>query len=213
MAVTIFILGIALVCVVFLRLRSDGAFQESEKLLSEARKKAVKMINDANGRAIDIINKANLSADIASNTFNQQISHIASMQIKEFEKDSSNFIKLHHQMLLDLKSKNIELFHSLSKDIETNTVGEINNFKVSMENLTSESQNLVRKKINADYEAAKKEIENYKNEEFRKIEDQIYALLEKVSNLALGKTISLSDHEDLILKSLEKAKKEGTFSV
>lgn len=213
MIAAIFILALALVVVVFHKTRksADETLKENTHLLDEARKTAAKMIDDANSRAIDIINKANLSSEIASSTFNQQISHIASSQIKKFEKDSADFMNLYHQILLELKSKNIEMFQSLSKNIETDTIGEVKNFKDSMENLTLSSQNLVREKIKADYETAQKDIENYKNEELKKIDGQIYSLLERISNLVLGKTVSLSDHEDLILKSLEIAKKEGVF--
>lgn len=213
MAAAIFILALALVIVVFHKTRksTDETFKENAHLLDEARKTAAKMIDDANSRAIDIINKANLSAEIASSTFNQQISHIASSQIKKFEKDSMDFMNLYHQILLELKSKNIEMFQNLSKNIETDTMGEVKNFKESMENLTLSSQNLVREKIKADYQTAQKDILNYKNEQLRKIDSRIYYLLERISNLVIGKTINLSDHEDLILKSLEKAKKEGMF--
>lgn len=215
MAATIFVLSLALVGVVFYLTRTIKKLHSSQgspDLLDEARQKAVKMIDDANSKAMDIINKTNLSTDIASDNFNQEVKRIASLQIKEFEKATSDFLKLYTQVLQDLKSKNIEVFQNVSKDIETNTTAEIKNFTESMQELTTSSEKLVKKKIDADYSSVKKEIENYKEEEFKKVDQQIYELLEKVSKLALGKALNLSEHEDLIEKSLEKAKKEGVFS-
>ena len=214
MILAIFILSVALVGVAFYsihsinKLRSSGS---SSDLLDSARQKAVKMIDDANNKAIDIINKANLSSDITSDNFNQEIKRIASLQIKEFEKTTSDFMKLYTHVLQDLKSKNIEVFQNISKDIEVNTMGEIKNFTQSMEELTVSLQKLVRKKIDTDYTQAKKEIKDYKEEELKKVDRQIYELLEKVSRLVLGKALSLSEHEALIEKSIEKAKKEGMF--
>ncbi|MBI4089084.1 MAG: hypothetical protein HY424_00045 [Candidatus Levybacteria bacterium] len=219
---TIFILAIALVGIVFYFSHilkkhysslnaKDENIKNNADLLDVTRQKAVKIINEANNRAIDIINKASLSTDIASHNFNQQIAHITSLQIKEFEKDSSDFIKLYNKILQDLKSKNIEIFQNISKDIEVDAMGEIKNFKNSLEKLTIASEDLVKKKIDANYEAVKKRIENYKQEKLRKIDDEIYVLLEKISKLVLGKALNLSEHEDLILKSLEKTKKEGVF--
>ena len=81
-----------------------------------------------------------------------------------------------------------------------------------MEDITVSSEKLVKKKIDSDYYSLRQEIQSYKEEKLKKIDQDIYELLEKVSSLVLGKAISLSEHEDLIEKSLEKAKKEGVFS-
>src|SRR3989344_1660268 len=110
-----------------------------------------------------------------------------------------------------IKAKNIEVFQNVSKDIEINTTEEIKNFKESMQKLTTLSQEEVKKKIDTDYEVLKKEIADYKKEELQKIDSGIYELLEKISKIVLGKALSLADHEGLIEKSLEKAKKEGVF--
>ncbi len=212
----IFILSIALAAVVFYFGHIIKKQQINDILgnrnFSDARQKATEIIDEANNKALDILSKTNLSTDIASENFNQEIKRIASSQIKEFEKATADFMKLYAQILQDLKSKNIEVFQNVSKNIEINTLGEIESFKESMEKLTSSSEKLVRKKIDIDYVTVRKEIEDYREMELKKIDQEIYELLEKVSKLVLGKAVSLSEHEDLIQESLEKAKKEGVFS-
>ncbi len=222
MAAAILILALALITVVFYLSRitknlhanlnmKDEALQKNANLLDEARIKALNLIDDANNKALDIINKVTLSTDIASENFKEDLSRVSSLQIKEFEKATADFTALYSQILQDLKTKNIEVFQNVSKDIEVNTTDEIKNFKESMQKLTVLSQKEVKKKIDSDYKNSKKEIENYKKEELQKIDQGIYELLEKVSKLVLGKALSLSEHEDLIQKSLQKAKKEGAF--
>ena len=222
MAATIFILAAALIAAVFYlsritkNLRSslnvkDETFQKDEDLINEARIKAVRMIDDANNKALDIVNKITLSTDISSEKFKENLSRVSSSQIKEFEKATSDFIKVYSQTLRDLRLKNIEIFQNVSKDIEINASEELKDFKESMEKLTVLSQKEVKKKIDTDYETARGEIESYKKEELSKNDSNIYGLLEKKSKLVLGKALSLSEHEDLIEKSLEKAKKEVGF--
>lgn len=222
MVVAILILAVALAAIVFYLSRitknlhanlnmKDEAFQKKADLLDETRTKALNLIDDANNKAMDIINKVTLSTDVASESFKEDLSRVASAQIKEFEKATSDFTRIYSQILQDLKTKNIEVFQNVSKDIEVNTNAEIKNFKESMQKLTTLSQKEVRKKIDTDYESLKNEIEIYKKEELEKIDSEIYELLEKISKLVLGKALSLSEHEDLIEKSLEKAKKEGVF--
>lgn len=221
MAAAILILALILVAIIFYLLKAkilhadsgmkDDAFQKNADLLSETRIKALRIMDDANNQALDIVNKATLSTDSASENFKSEISHASSAQIKEFEKVTSDFIALYSKVLQDLKIKNIELFQNISKDIEVNTAEEIKNFKETMQKSTSSFQNEVKKKIDADYEISKKEIESYKKAELAKIDSEIYRLLEKMAKIVFGKTISLSEHEDLIEESLEKAKKEGAF--
>lgn len=222
MIASILILALALVAIVFYLARltktlhanlnlKDEAWQKNENLLDAARIKAVKIIDDANNQALDIINKVTLSTDVSSENFKQDLLRISSAQIKEFEQATSDFTKIYSQILQDLKTKNIEVFQNVSKDIEVNTMGEIRSFKESMQKLTTFSQKEVRKKMETDYDAARKEIEDYKKEELQKIDSGIYELLEKISKLVLGKALNLSEHEDLIEKSLEKANKEGIF--
>lgn len=214
MAASIFALSIALIVVVFYFsriIKNNHQPQETGNQTNEARQKIIKIIDETNSKAIDILSKTDLSTNISSDNFNEQIKRITSLQIKEFEKNSSDFINLYNQVLQDLKSKNIEVFQNVSKNIELSAAEEIKNFKDSVEKLTFSSQKMVERKINEDYKALRTDIDNYKKEELRKIDDNIYNLLEKISKLALGKTLNLSDHEDLIQKSLEKAKREGVF--
>ena len=212
MLLAIFILSVALLVAVFYITQSlKKIHSPSTRDDESSRQKVARIIDDANNKAIDIINKANLSSDITSDNFNQEIKRITSLQIKEFEKATSDFLKLYTQVLQDLKSKNIEVFQNVSKDIEITTAEEIKNFISSMEELTVSLQKLVKKKIDSDYIEAKKEIKDYKEEELKKVNQGIYELLEKVSRLVLGKALSLSEHEALIEKSLEEAKKEGIF--
>jgi len=215
MVVSIVILALGLVVVaVYLSKLTKTLHNDSgakNATLEEARIKAIKIIDDANNQAVDIISKATLSTDLSAQNFKEDLATASSDQIKKFEKATSDFTNMYTKTLQDLRTKNIEVFQNISKDIETNTMDEVKNFKESMKRLTTLSQKEVKRKIEADYEAARKEIESYKKEELGKIDLKIYEFLGKVSKLVLGKAISLSEHEDLIEKSLEKAKKEGVF--
>lgn len=221
MAAAILILVLILIVIIFYLLktriphtnsgRKDDVFQKNADLLSETRIKALKIIDDANNQALDIVSKITLSTDSASENFKSEISRASSAQIKEFEKVTSDFIALYSKILQDLKIKNIELFQNISKDVEVSATEEIKNFKDAMQKSTSSFQNEVKKKVDADYEISKKEIESYKKAELAKIDLEIYRILEKMAKIVFGKTISLSEHEDLIEESLEKAKKEGVF--
>jgi hypothetical protein len=190
----------------------DKTLQNGSDLLDDARVKAAKIIDEANSKALDIISKTTLSADISAENFKQEISRNSSAQIEEFEKTTANFTKIYSQILQDLKVKNVELFQNVSKDIETNTIDEVKSFKESMEKLTTLSQKEIKKKMDTDYESSRREIEEFRKVELDKVNAEVYEVLEKTAKIVLGKAINLSDHEDLITKSLERARKEGVFN-
>jgi F0F1-type ATP synthase membrane subunit b/b' len=54
-------------------------------------------------------------------------------------------------------------------------------------------------------------LENYKKEKIKEIDERIFQLLVDITKKVLGKAIDLSTHEELVIKALEKAKKENFF--
>lgn len=179
--------------------------------MDDAHQKAAKIIDEANSKAFDIVAKANLSLDASSAKFNEQALITASQQVKEFKKTTAEFTGIYNRILQDLKLKNIEVFQNVSNDIEKGALEEIKSFRESVERLTISSEDLVKKKIDSDYKIVKQEISAYKENELKKIRDSIYELLEKISKITLGKALNLSDHEDLVIESMEKAINEGVF--
>lgn len=55
---------------------------------------------------------------------------------------------------------------------------------------------------------AEKEIETYKSENLKSIDEGIYQILTEIAKKTLGKIIDTSTHEELVIQALEKAKKE-----
>lgn len=219
MTIAILVLAITLVIIVFYLskitkiIHGNTNFQNDIDPLYDAKTKAIKIIDDANNKAIDIVSNVTLSKNTALENFKQEIAHVAAIQTEEFEKATSEFTKSYFQTLQELKIKNIEAFQNVSKDIEMNSAEEIKNFKESLQKITTSSQNEVQKKIETEYLIAKKEIDDYRREGLEKTSAKIYEILEKTAKIVFNKAINLSEHEDLIIKSLETAKKGGLFGI
>lgn len=59
---------------------------------------------------------------------------------------------------------------------------------------------------------AEKEVEEYKKNKLIKVDSQIREIVIAAAREVIGRAISLSEHEDLVTKALEKAKKEQIFT-
>lgn len=224
LVITIFILAstIIVLTIYFLRMikklqseiQARSKDETSKKILSlseETRNKAIRIIDEANSKALDIIQRAHLFSGISNDYFNDELKAVTERKLHVFEKTTEDFIKVYQTVLNELKLKNVEILQNVSKNIEDTTLEEIKKFKSIIEKETIASQNLVKKKIDYEYSLAKKDIEVYKQSELKIVDEKIYEILETISKLVLGKAIQLSEHEDLIIESLAKAKKEGMF--
>lgn len=57
-----------------------------------------------------------------------------------------------------------------------------------------------------------KEAEEYRQNKLKKVDEQIREIVQSAAKEVIGRAISLSEHEDLVTKALEKAKKDRIFT-
>lgn len=63
-------------------------------------------------------------------------------------------------------------------------------------------------KIQEKLAQADKEIETYKQEQFKEVQEKIYRVIGEISKKTIGRSIDVSTHEELVMNALEKARKD-----
>lgn len=170
---------------------------KSDHILEEAREKAIK-----------IIANANLFEDSTKKIFDQELKRTTESQIKTLEKLSYDFLNAFQKELIGLKDNNIKMMETVSKDIEVSVIAELKDYREILKKETYDSQKIVEDKIEEAFRNAQKEISDFKTDRLKIVEDQIYEIIQNVSKIVLGKSLSLQEHEQLVIDALEKAKKE-----
>ncbi len=215
LVIGIFILSVALIFLVFSYSKTVQKIhsyrREDEHLKSQMHKKADEIIEEARQKANKILADAHFIEDKERLAFNENLHASSTNQIKDFEKVSQDFLKAYQNELDIIKGNTIQVLKNISKDIEKDTLFEIKDFKEILKKDTFASQKIVEEKIEDAYKRVEKEIENYKKERLQRVEENIYKTLQEVSKLVLGKTLSLQDHENLIIDALNQAKKENAI--
>ena len=56
-----------------------------------------------------------------------------------------------------------------------------------------------------------RELEEYKKQRLKEADKTVNKIVQKVSQEVLGKSLSMEEHHDLIINSLEKSRVEGVF--
>ncbi len=174
---------------------------------NQAHKKASLILQDARNKGIKIISEANVSQDLLKKAFEEELKKVSLDQGKEIKTISEELLKVYQKELTDLKQNNIKIISNISKDIESSTRAELEDFKEILKKETFASQKIVEGKIEQDYQIVEKKLQAYEAERIKKIEDHIYNIIQNVSKEVLGKTLSLQEHEQLVIDALEKAKR------
>ena len=99
----------------------------------------------------------------------------------------------------------------MTKDIESDVLADFNEFRASLEKETINSEKFVKEKIDEEYLILQKELEGYKKEQYRKIDQDIYKILYRVSEMVMSQGIPFDKHKQLVLEALDRAKKEQVF--
>jgi len=188
---------------------TNQIYDKESEVLKNARSKAETIINEAILKAQEIITNSNNLNSQSKKTLDEAFETLMKHQTGYFEKASQDFLEEYKNELEILKQKNIEILKNTSKSIEEDTLKEVEDFDSIIEKETIGSQKIVQEKIEKDYARVQKEVDEYKVQMINKVDEQIYKIIQEVSKLVLGKSLSLQEHEQLIIDALDQAKKDG----
>lgn len=88
---------------------------------------------------------------------------------------------------------------------------EISRFKSELEEKVVITESAAEKVLAEQYDEVKAEIERYKASKIAQIDSTAREILIQVTKSVLGKSLDLRAHEELVIKSLEDAKRQNLF--
>lgn len=186
----------------------DKINEKETDLLEDARRKGAEIIESASLKGQSIISSSESISENSKNLLTSSTNQLVKDQSALFEKTSQGFLEEYKKMLDAIKNTTLELSTKASKDIEMDTIKELKDYDSILAKETFEGQKIVEQKIEEEFSQTQKQVNEYKTQMLKKIENDIYEILKNVTKEALGKALPLADHEQLILEALEKAKKE-----
>ncbi len=170
--------------------RIDTNYHE---VVDNALTKERKILEDATDEADEIIS----GAQYISQSSREAIHDALRVMILDIQKEageiSHNFNITYANSLKQLTAESLGDFQQISKELQTDLELQIKTFRETL------LPNL------------EKELETYKQTRLQQTEKMIASIVQRVSQEVLNKSLSLSDHQTLIIEALEKSKKEGLF--
>jgi tetrahydromethanopterin S-methyltransferase subunit G len=129
-----------------------------------------------------------------------KISQIAEFSLKA-QAEISSQTKIE---ISKLKEKSLEAQNLFLKDIKN----KIEEFSQNLRREILKIRISIGESLKKRAAETEKEIEDYKNEKLKEIDEKIYRMIGEVAKKTIGKAIDLSTHEELVMEALRKAKKE-----
>jgi len=179
--------------------RSSGT-AEANKIIAEAQSNATAIIRNAHLKAQEIIQ----SGDIFSKEYKQNF-QASLMQILELEK------KQYQQIAANVESESGKVLSEMSTGLKTQVSSEMKEFHNAMTSETAKVQDALSKGVQGAYREVQKQVEGYRNQMIMEVNSKIWKVVSDATKKSIGEALSREQHEKIIVKALEEAKKQNVF--
>ena len=176
------------------------AESQVDKIFQEVRQKAHQIIEESRQKATKIVG----DAGVISNELKEKM-------LNELNKVSAEYTKDYQGTLDAAKNESIKIISNMSKGITSEASHEIQAMRATLQQEVAKTHAETKKAIDEVYKRVEEEIKVYKERKLKKVDEQALEIVKQVSSDVLGKAIDAKQHEELVIKALEEAKRQGTF--
>lgn len=163
--------------------------------------KAANIIEDANNKAIHILNHS----EYISDTMKEHAEHTFEHILNDLKHENKKFYQSLEQTYFDKSEK-------LMKEIQESESADMKDFSESMVKTSSEAKIAMEKKLEADYEEAKADINKFKEMKKKEFEAGLKVKIAEISGQVLPQYFKIEDQEKFAKEVIEKAASEGFFN-
>jgi F0F1-type ATP synthase membrane subunit b/b' len=192
---------------------SEEDITRYKKIINAARQHAKSLLFETTLEAGKILSETKKTNEHMEEDLNKVLHKIAAEDIHTLKSTTQEFDHNYQQSLTNIQT---QMQNALNEMIENTRKSYDQKLDEFMQNIIKNglsSQSEVNKKTAELLIAAEAEIEEYKKTKFAQVDDQVNQLLQKVYRDVLRISMPENVHQDLIIKSLEQAKKEGMFKL
>jgi F0F1-type ATP synthase membrane subunit b/b' len=186
--------------------------QQAQEIIDQARMTAARLIQDAYRQQGQIVTDAEEIRASVTSQLQQNAENIISKQSEVLEKSSSEIREAYEKEIQILVDKSIKDTQSILNSINGLAEASVRKFDQMLEQQTANSAGETKRQLDEIYQKALAEISNYKTTRLKNVDKEIANVVDEVFDKVVRKSLTVEDHERLIMEALEKARKDGIFS-
>lgn len=173
---------------------------DPETLLSQARLRSQQILEEAHTKSIQILARSE-----------EIVKKDNGIIAQELQKLHENYAKTYKEAIDNTKNVAEKMIQNIPQDVKVSLISAIDGFRLSLAHEVNKAQQLASGAIREAYEKAAQEVNKYKEERMAQVDRSILLIVKEVTEKVLSKSVSLEEHEKLVQKSLEEAKKQKVF--
>lgn len=186
--------------------------KEAAKVLNRAQEKAEALVEEAVIKSKEVLAETEVFKEDIEKNLRSVFEKAVDKNVRKLESQAESLSGDFEKMFKDIRSRYLEQTKDLLDTLQVSGKKGIDEIGTVVKEETLGFQFDLDKKLAEEIAKVSQEVEAYKAEQLKTINESMSKIIAKVSQEVLGKTIPLSDHEDLVIEALEKAKKEGLFN-
>ena len=163
------------------------------RIVDDALSKERKILEDASNEADQIINQTNYVSQESKESLDQALSRMASDLQTGALHTSQSFLEYYYNSLKHISAQSLNEYQTTIKKFEQDLHKQAEDFRQAV------------------LPNMEKELAEYKQARLKEAEKMIRQIVAQASQEVMNKSITLEDHQKLVLEALEKAAKEGIF--
>ncbi|KKT77781.1 MAG: hypothetical protein UW73_C0012G0023 [Microgenomates group bacterium GW2011_GWB1_44_8] len=217
----VFIIGMAVMGLAW-SLTKRSVFQKEKEILDKANKEARGILEKANEESLVMVHeaRAKISAletkiSVDETNFQQLLKGQQDLIIKgvagHLQRITTSVLSNYQETLAKAVEADLSVFRQSTAELEKAANDEVQAFKNTLQKETVDTQRDVAQKIQETYTKAQEEIKKYRDERIGEIDQHVGEVIITVCKRVTGKVLPLEDHQDLVISSLQKAKREEFF--
>lgn len=176
-------------------------YPDPKIFLLRAHAKSQKIIEDATDKARQVVESAETL----------KLKNIEVVQ-KQIEHAQSENLKIYQDSVAKIQNESMKVLQNVPEYIKTLLTKEVlivkDDILKEIKLATENAKNL----INQAYKQAEDEVAEYKKVRMSALDKTAINIIQQISRKVLNKEIEMSEHEKLVIKALEEAKRQNIFS-
>lgn len=201
----VIVLGVLVLALLTYYIRLTTVLRETLARYADAelslQKKENKVLVHAHKTAHTIVEQAEEQATETARDFSQKEAALLASSAQTLE-------TMQQEILTETKETYQKLFTHIAKQFEQQAAEEVKIFRNSLQQETLQTEKAVADKIEEVYTVMLKDIDAKKQEKLANLEKDIQQIIQKTCHDVIGKSLSLSQQQELVVEALEKAKQE-----
>ncbi len=194
----------------------DNALAREKQLLDNATAEANQIIQVATTEAQQIIAGAQTISKMSKETIDAAMQKLV-VDIQGIGSTTQLTVEQAMQkMVVDIQKEAMDSSHTLMGNYATSlkqvATTSLTDFSTVAKGLEVDLQRQINEFNQTLLPALQKQLEEYKQARLKQTEETISRIVQRASQEVMNKSISVIDHQSIMLEALEKAKKEGLFS-